>query len=95
MFTDTCLRSIGLPLVLSRICPKGIAGGIGITGGYVLPLGRRWGVEFSGGVGVVAFSQRRSGRYDSFGDLDGEAHNSRGYKLMPMNLGVTFIYIMK
>lgn len=74
---------------------KGIAGGIGITGGYVLPLGRRWGVEFSGGVGVVAFSQRRSSRYDSFGDLDGEAHNSRGYKLMPMNLGVTFIYIMK
>ena len=74
---------------------KGIAGGIGITGGYVLPLGKRWGVEFSGGVGVVAFSQRRSSRYDSFGDLDGEAHNSRGYKLMPMNLGVTFIYIMK
>ena len=74
---------------------KGIAGGVGLTGGYVLSLGQRWGLEFSGGLGVVGFGQRRASRYDDFGDLDGDTHNSKGYKLMPMNLGVTFIYIIR
>lgn len=74
---------------------SGLAGGLGITGGYVLQIGKRWCVDFSGGVGLVAFGQRRAGRHDNFGDLDAQAHNSRGYKLIPINLGVSFVYIIK
>ncbi len=74
---------------------NGLAGGLGLTGGYVLPMGKRWGVEFSGGLGLVWFTQHRGSRYDSFTDIDGDAFNSRGYKLLPMNIGVSFIYIIK
>lgn len=73
----------------------GLAGGIGFTGGYVLPLGKRWGVEFSGGLGLVWFGQHRGSRYDSFTDIDGDSFNSRGCKLLPTNLGVSFVYIIK
>ncbi len=74
---------------------RGLAGGAGLTGGYVLPLGTRWGVEFSGGLGLVWFGQHRGSRYDSFGDIGGDVYNSRGYKLLPMNLGVSFVYIIR
>ncbi len=74
---------------------SGLAGGIGFTGGYVLPMGKRWGVEFSGGLGLVWFGQHRGSRHDSFADIDGDSFNSRGCKLLPMNLGVSFVYIIK
>ncbi len=74
---------------------QGLAGGLGLTGGYVLPLGNRWGIEFSGGLGVVLFRQHRGSRYDNFDYLDGGAYTSRGYNILPMNVGVTFIYIIK
>ncbi len=73
----------------------GLAGGVGITGGYVLPLSPRWGVEFSGGVSLLGFGQKRGSRYDNYEDLSSDEYNSRGYKLLPTNIGVTFIFIIK
>ena len=73
----------------------GLAGGVGITGGYVLPLSPRWGVEFSGGVSLLGFGQKRCSRYDNYEDLSSDEYNSRGYKLLPTNIGVTFIFIIK
>lgn len=76
---------------------NGTAGGVGLTGGYALPLGERWCAEFSGGLGLVWFGQKRRSVYDNYSDLSGspDACNSRGYKLLPMNVGVTFVYIIK
>lgn len=51
---------------------------LGLTGGYALPIGKRWNVEFTGGLGVMYFHQKRS----------------EGFKLMPMNLGVSFSFII-
>lgn len=77
---------------------NGNAAGAGITGGYVLSMGKRWGIEFSGGLALMFFNQKRYNRSDSYEDYyagDGDWANSKGYCLIPFNIGVTFIYIIK
>ena len=77
---------------------NGNSAGAGITGGYVLSMGKRWGIEFSGGLAVMVFNQKRYNRSDSYEDYyagDSDWANSKGYCLMPFNIGVTFIYIIK
>ena len=44
---------------------NGNAAGAGITGGYVLSMGKRWGIEFSGGLALMFFNQKRYNRSDS------------------------------
>lgn len=77
---------------------EGMAAGLGLTAGYVMPLGKRWGLEFSGGLSLMFFNQKRYSASDSYGDYyEGgqDWANSRGCTLIPSNLGVTFIYIIK
>ena len=76
----------------------GDAVGLGLTMGYVLPLGSRFNVEFYGGFGAVAFWQKRYYPNDLYDDayVDGNVQtNSHGYKLFPIKLGVSFSYIFK
>jgi len=72
----------------------GAAALIGVTGGYVFPLGKRMNLELSGGFGFLFFRQKQyfSGGSDDPSRYD---YNSYGYKLFPAKLGVTFIYIIK
>ncbi|MGN0191625.1 MAG: DUF3575 domain-containing protein [Candidatus Cryptobacteroides sp.] len=77
---------------------NGNAVGAGITGGYVLSMGKRWGIEFSGGLALMLFNQKRynsSDSYEEFYSGNTDWANSKGYCLMPFNIGVTFIYIIK
>ena len=77
---------------------NGNAAGAGITGGYVFALGKRWGLELSGGLAMTFFNQKRYSRFDSYEDFyagNSDWANSKGYCLMPFNVGVTFIYIIK
>lgn len=85
-------------MTVSNHVYDGDAVALGITGGYVFTLGRRWNLELSGGVGVLGFRQKQYYRHDNYDDyFVGEAvkANSWGYKLFPVKLGVLFIYIIK
>lgn len=71
---------------------------LGLTGGYVFTLGKRWNFELSGGFGVLAFRQKQYYNHDNYDDYFVEEAvkvNSWGYKLFPVKLGVSFIYIIK
>ena len=71
---------------------------VGLTGGYVFALGRRWNLELSGGFGVLGFRQKQYYRHDNYDDFfvdEATKVNSTGYKLFPVKLGVSFIYIIK
>ncbi len=71
---------------------------LGLTGGYVFNLGPRWGMEMSGGFGFLFFNQKQLTLHDNYEDAfvgEGVKANSWGYKLFPVKLGVTFIYIIK
>ncbi len=76
----------------------GDAAGLGITGGYVLPLGRRFNMELSCGLGVVCFRQKQyfpESNPDKSLTANTKGPNSWGYKLIPVDLGITFSYILK
>lgn len=69
----------------------------GITGGYAFNLGKRWNLELSAGVGVAGFARQRYGVHDNYlhyGTTDAERFNSWGYRIIPVNLGITFSYII-
>ncbi|MDE7127803.1 MAG: DUF3575 domain-containing protein [Bacteroidales bacterium] len=85
-------------MTVSNHVYDGDAVALGITGGYVFTLGRRLNLELSGGIGLLGFRQKQYYRHDNYDDyFVGEAvkANSWGYKLFPVKLGVSFIYIIK
>lgn len=70
----------------------GDAVGPGIVYGYSLPLGKRFNIEFSAGMSIMWFRERKYpvGTTEPEGD-----YNFKGNKVMPMGLGVTCTYILK
>lgn len=71
---------------------------LGVTGGYVFTMGKCWNLELSGGVGLLGFRHKQYHRHDNYDDyfVNGNIKaNSLGYKLFPVKLGVSFIYIIK
>ena len=69
---------------------------IGITGGYVFSLGRRWNLELSAGFGIVGFGQKQYYINDNYDDYPVSVKtNAWGYKLLPFELGISFSYIIK
>lgn len=76
----------------------GDAIGLGITGGYVFSLGKRWNLELSGSFGLVYFNQKKyysNDNYDDYFVNEVVMTNAQGYKMCPVDLGVTFTYIIK
>lgn len=76
----------------------GDAIGLGMTGGYVFSLGKRWNLELSGSFGLLFFRQKQYYKNDNYDDyfVDGPSgSNGWGYKLFPVDLGVTFTYIIR
>ena len=62
----------------------------GMTYGYNWILSRRWNFELSAGLGAIRY---RLARY-----TPGTAHpepNESGWKLAPVKLGITFVYVLK
>lgn len=77
---------------------KGDGIALGISGGYVFNLGKRWNFELSAGAGILLFRQKQYFSGDNYEDyfVGGiSAPNSSGYKLFPVKLAATFIYIIK
>ena len=85
-------------MTFSKKVFDGEAFALGVTGGYVFDLAPRWSLELSGGFGFLFFNQKQMTIHDNYDDnFVGESvrANSWGYKLFPVKLGVTFIYIIK
>ncbi len=77
---------------------EGDAGGLGLTFGYVMNLSKRLNVEFFAGCGLVFFQQKQYYEGDHFDDYTGTGAvqaNAKGYKLLPMKLGVSVSWILK
>lgn len=76
----------------------GDAVGLGITGGYVFSLGKRWNLELSGSFGFMYFYQKQYFSNDNYDDYfvdEAVRTNAQGYKMFPVDLGITFSYIIK
>ena len=83
---------------LEKLCEAASSAGIGLTGGYVFSLGKRWNLELSGSFGLLWFRQKQYYVHDNYDDYfvdEAVKTNARGYKLFPVKLGVTFSYIIK
>ncbi len=84
-------------MVLREQVRKGNAAAVGLTVGYVLSMSKKWNVEFSGGLGFVSYFQKQ---YHVDDDVNHWVNiptkvNSIGYKMLPIDIGVTFTYIIK
>ena len=79
---------------LWEVLHKGTAAGPGLSFGYVLNLGKRLDLEFSSGAGLLFYwGKRFSG--DTSIPLEDTMPDTWGYKLVPTQLGVTLVYIIK
>lgn len=69
---------------------KGDIFGLGLTYGYAVVLGKRWNVEFTAGIGFART------RYFSFekGAEQPDSPNEKRWIFVPMNVGVSFSYII-
>lgn len=82
-------------MTLGDLNHNGYAVAAGVTGGYVFPLGKRWNFELSGGFGVLFFRERLYRTELKESTPESSEYNSYGYKLFPVKLAATFIYIIK
>lgn len=77
---------------------RGDALALGVSGGHVFNMGKRWCFELSGGVGVMLFRQKQyfdGDNYENYFIGERTAPNNWGYKLFPVKLSACFIYIIK
>lgn len=73
---------------------KGNAAGAGLTAGYVFNLTRRLDLEICVGSGLLFYRGKRQPFEDPLPRED-EMPYSRGYKLTPTKLGISFVYIIR
>ncbi len=71
---------------------KGNVGGLGLTFGYVWPLGKknRWNMELRGGIGVYRYHQLS--RYEWEGSQ--KKFTEKGWVVLPYKIGFSFSYII-
>lgn len=83
-------RSVG-----GKYVYNGNAVSLGITGGYVFILNKRWRFELCGGFSILGFKQKQYYETDDYFVDTTIPANSWGYKLFPAKLGASFTYIIK
>lgn len=72
---------------------NGDALGGGFTYGYSLPLGKRWSLEASAGVGLL---HRKEKYYNTEkGETSPETPNNTKWMIAPLKASVSFVYILK
>lgn len=62
----------------------------GIVYGYALPVGNRWNIEFSAGVGYFWYNERR---YSKDTNIWAEPYNEHGGRMIPTKLCVSCAYL--
>lgn len=79
---------------------KGNGSGIGVTFGYVLPIGKRTSIDFHTSLGGFFYKHKEYeadvNYEEEFADENGNVPaNANGSVLIPMRIGVSFTYILK
>lgn len=77
---------------------NGDGAGAGVTFGYVLPLGKRWNVDFHAGCGMFFYRQKEyhiSEDPSKYNDNGREVANSHGTSIVPTRIGISISYIIK
>lgn len=89
----------GYEYTFDDLTRKGMSGGIGITGGYMFRLSERFCLELSAGAGLMYYSHELFSKQEEYGKFfpgdEPVSNNASGFRLVPVKLGVTFIYILK
>ena len=85
----------GYDMNINQYVYNGNAASVGLTGGYVFFLGRRWRLDLCGGFSFLFFFQKQYYETDDYYVDKDISYNSFGYKLFPAKLGVSFTYIIK
>ncbi len=67
--------------------------GVGLNVGYDKWLSKRFSVEFHAGVGMYYFHHARTGEHDIL--PDNIEYNASGWTVLPYNIGISFVYIIK
>lgn len=82
---------------IAKMVYRGDAVSLGISGGYVFSLGKRWAFELGAGVGLLGFKQKQYAEGDDYDEFFNKASkpNAWGYKLFPSKLSATIIYMIK
>lgn len=77
----------------------GMAGGIGLTFGYVFNLTDRFNIDCHAGFGAILYKQKEYFEYDNYDadySVNGKVRtNASGYFLLPTRIGVSLSYILK
>lgn len=79
---------------------NGAAVGLGLTFGYDLYLGRHFVIDFHAGMGGMQYFEHHKVRTDATGEqyLGGTTSNGfkeHGFSLIPYQIGVSFVYLIK
>ena len=88
-FTGFSLLGTRYDVNVSSTRHHGDAGGIGLVLGYVLPIGKRWNIEFESGFGFLFFREKRFTEDISPDDVN---YNSNGHKCLPTKVAIAVGY---
>lgn len=80
-------------ITVSETRYNGATYGFGLNFGYDMWLSNHFTVEFHGGVGLYHLSHSRTGINDILPEIP--EINSKGWSVLPYQLGVSFVYIIK
>ncbi len=77
----------------------GMAGGLGLTFGYVFNVTDRFNVDCHAGFGAIAYKHKEYFEFDNYDtdySVNGKVRtNASGYFLLPTRIGVSLTYILK
>ena len=91
-FTKFKVGEIGFLPTIDDHTYKGYAGGGGLSYGYHFPLGRRWGLELTIGVGYAYIEYDKYKKCDDCSEYMG---NKNRHYVGPTKAGVSIIYLLK
>lgn len=93
LFLGACAMLAHYDLTASKTNYVGSTYGVGLNMGYDYWLSKRISVEFHAGVGVFYYHHARTGEDDILPEVP--KYNDRGWTVLPYQLGISFIYIIK
>ena len=80
-------------IAVARKKYNGSAYGAGLNIGYDYWLSKHFSVEFHGGVGAYYYHHARLGEHDVVSA--NPVYNDKGLTVLPYNLGISFVYVIK
>lgn len=80
-------------IIAREVRYNGSSYGFGLNFGYDMWLSKHFTVEFHGGVGMYHYAHSRTSIHDILPEIP--KVNSEGWTVLPYQIGVSFVYIIK